>query len=209
MRSTTIKFAVSAAATAAALVLTGCSDDSDNNHEMGQMTSHAGMGTSAPSATAEASAEFNDADVTFTQMMYPHHAQAVEMAKLVEGRTGNPQVIGLADAIEAAQAPEMEQMTRMLASWGKPAPSDMSGMHHGGEMSGMMTPEQMADLASKNGAEFDTAWLTMMIDHHNGAIVMARTELANGQNVEAKTLATTIIAAQETEIATMNGLLHR
>ncbi|MFH5227563.1 DUF305 domain-containing protein [Antrihabitans spumae] len=210
MRSTTIKFAASATVAAAALVLSGCSDDSAGNHDMGQMSSSAGMGTSAaPSATAEASAEFNDADVTFTQMMYPHHAQAVEMAKLVDGRTSNPQVIELADAIEGAQAPEMEQMTRMLAAWGKPAPSDMGGMNHGGGMSGMMPPEQMADLAAKTGEEFDTAWLTMMIDHHNGAIEMARTELADGKNGEAKALAGNIIAAQETEIATMNGLLQR
>ena len=102
----------------------------------------------------------------------------------------------------------MEQITRMLASWGKPAPTDM-GMNHSGGMSGMMTAEQMADLASKSGQEFDTMWLTMMIDHHNGAIEMARTELADGQNGEAKTLATNIIAAQEAEIATMTGLLQR
>ncbi|MBJ8340841.1 DUF305 domain-containing protein [Antrihabitans sp. YC3-6] len=209
MRSTTIKIAASATVAAAALVLAGCSDDSDGNHDMGQMSNSAAMGTSAPSATAEASAEFNDADVTFTQMMYPHHAQAVEMAKLVDGRTSNPQVIELADSIEGAQAPEMEQMTRMLAAWGKPAPSDMGGTNHGGGMSGMMPPGQMADLAAKTGEEFDTAWLTMMIDHHNGAIEMARTELADGKNGEAKALAGNIIAAQEAEIATMNGLLQK
>lgn len=202
--STPIKLAVSAAVVA--LALAGCSDDSSGDHESQISTSAV---TSAPPATADAAIEFNDTDVTFVQMMYPHHAQAIEMAELVPDRTTTPQVLELAAAIESAQAPEMDQITRMLAAWGKPAPSsDMGGMNHGDDVSGMMSPEQMADLATMTGTDFDTMWLTMMIEHHTGAIEMAQTELAGGRNGEAKQLATDIIAAQEAEIATMNGLLQ-
>lgn len=208
-RSTRIKIALTAAAAAATLPIAGCSD---NGHDMSQMS---GTTAAANPESAEAdTATFNDADVTFLQMMYPHHAQAVEMAAMVEEHTTNQPVIDLANAIEAAQGPEMEQMSGLLTQWGKPAaeaqPGDMAGMDHGsGGMSGMMSEDQMSELASKNGAEFDTLWLTMMIDHHNGAIEMAQIELDNGRNADTKNMARTIIGAQQAEIATMQEMLQR
>ena len=58
-----------------------------------------------------------------------------------------------------------------------------------------------------NGAEFDALWLKSMIGHHQGAIEMARAELANGQNVDAKSLAQKIIDAQQAEIEQMKTML--
>ena len=46
-----------------------------------------------------------------------------------------------------------------------------------------------------------------MIGHHQGAIEMARAELANGQNVDAKSLAQKIIDAQQAEIEQMKTML--
>lgn len=74
-------------------------------------------------------------------------------------------------------------------------------------MPGMMTDKQMADLESKNGAAFDKMWLTMMIDHHQGAITMAQRELAMGENAQVKAVAQAIIDGQTTEIATMKAML--
>ncbi|QSE87711.1 DUF305 domain-containing protein (plasmid) [Rhodococcus pseudokoreensis] len=220
LRSTRAKFVLSAAAVSGVLVLAGCSDNSSGGgHDMSQMSNNPSGTTTA--AAAETSA-FNNADVMFLQMMYPHHAQAVEMANMVEGRTTNPQVLDLAKNIAAAQGPEMEQMTALLAQRGMAVPSTdagsgMNGMNHGGTnatadgggMSGMMTPEQMTDLAGKSGADFDTAWLNMMIEHHTGAIEMAQTELADGENAGAKQLATDIVGAQQAEITTMQGQLQQ
>jgi uncharacterized protein (DUF305 family) len=191
---------------------------------MSQMSNNT---TTSAAVSATQTIEFNDADVMFLQTMYPHHAQAVDMANMVDGRTTTPQIVDLAAAIEAAQGPEMEQMTTLLQQWGKPAPeggmsgmnqSDsmsgmdrgdtMSGMDHGsGDMTGMMTDQQMSELAGKSGADFDTAWLAMMVEHHTGAIEMAQTELADGRNTDAKQRATEIIGAQQAEITTMNALL--
>ncbi|WP_016881516.1 MULTISPECIES: DUF305 domain-containing protein [unclassified Rhodococcus (in: high G+C Gram-positive bacteria)] len=219
LRSPRATFALSAAAVSGVLVLAGCSDNSGGGHDMSQMSNNTSGTTSSSSTTVETVA-FNIADVTFLQMMYPHHAQAVEMANLVEGRSTNPQVLDLAKNIAAAQGPEMEQMSALLEKWGKAVPSTdaaggMSGMNHGGMsgmtdgggMSGMMTAEQMTDLAGKSGADFDTAWLNMMIEHHTGAIEMAQTELADGDNADAKQLATAIVGAQQAEITTMTTLL--
>ncbi|MDJ0471980.1 DUF305 domain-containing protein, partial [Rhodococcoides fascians] len=166
-----------AAAAASAFLVVGCSDNgadsSMDGHSMSSMSS-----MPASSAPASSSAQFNDADVMFAQMMYPHHAQAVQMADMANGRTDNPDVLSLAAAIAAAQQPEMDQMTTWLTEWGQPMPDmDMGGMggmdHSSG--SGMMTTQDMDALMAASGPEFDRQWLTMMIAHHTGAIEMANT----------------------------------
>ncbi|MGW6426465.1 DUF305 domain-containing protein [Nocardia sp. NPDC055053] len=194
---------VLAVSAASVLLLAACGDDTESaTHDTHSPTSS----VSATSATAGARTDFNDADVTFLQMMYPHHAQAVEMAKMVPSHTQNQQLIALAAEVEKAQAPEMRQITDLLASFGKPAPSASEG-HDGHAMPGMMTDAQMTALQSATGAEFDKQWLEMMIDHHEGAVDMARTELADGVNPESRQLATAIVATQEAEITTMRGML--
>ncbi|VFA99599.1 DUF305 domain-containing protein [Nocardia cyriacigeorgica] len=189
-----------AAVAAAALTVAGCSDDSTTATET---TTSAATTTSASTRT-----DFNEADVTFLQMMYPHHAQAVDMAKMVPSRTQNPQLLALAAQVEAAQAPEMQQITTLLESFGKPAPSaDEHGGHGGHAMPGMMTPEQMTALENATGPEFDRQWMQMMIEHHVGAIDMANTVLADGVNPDTKALATSIVAAQQAEIDQMKQML--
>ncbi|OZF41957.1 DUF305 domain-containing protein [Rhodococcus sp. 14-2470-1b] len=198
-----------AAAAASAFLVVGCSNDSTDSsmdgHSMGSMSS-------APmsSAQASASAEFNDADVMFAQMMYPHHAQAVEMADMANGRTDNPDMLSLASAIASAQQPEMDQMTTWLTEWGQPMPDmdmgDMGGMDHSSG-SGMMTAQDMDALMAASGPEFDRQWLTMMIAHHTGAIEMANTEIADGSNPDALEMARAIVATQQQEIETMQRLL--
>ncbi|OZE96571.1 DUF305 domain-containing protein [Rhodococcoides fascians] len=190
-----------AAATVGAFLLSGCSDTSTDSSMDGQSTEM---------TSSSASAQFNDADVMFARMMYPHHAQAVQMAEMVQGRSDNPDVQALASAIAAVQQPEMNQLTSWLAEWGQPAPSGdmgtMGGMDHGSGM-GMMTQQDMDALAGLTGAEFDRQWLTMMIAHHTGAIEMAQAEIANGSNQDAQQMARTIVDTQQQEIDTMQQLL--
>lgn len=173
------------------------------------------VGISACSDSDKASAEFNNADVTFAQEMIPHHRQATEMAGLAEGRTENAQVLELADKIEAAQEPEIETMTGWLKSWDKEVPSDsggeMEGMDHGSsssDMPGMMSDEDMAALKDASGAAFDKQFLTMMIEHHEGAVEMAKTEISDGKDNDAVDLAKKIQNDQEAEITTMKALLQ-
>ncbi|BDT97644.1 MULTISPECIES: DUF305 domain-containing protein [Nocardia] len=185
-------------AAVAAVGLAGCGDA-----DTGHTTEHGTSATTSASTSAPARAEYDDADVTFLQMMYPHHAQAVDMARLVPSHTDNQQLRALATQVEQAQAPEMQQITALLQSFGKPAPTTSEG--HGGH--GMMSAEQMAALRAASGPDFDRQWLTMMIEHHQGAITMAETELADGRNADAKALAQAIIAAQRVEIEQMRTML--
>lgn len=189
-----------------ALVAAGCSGSSGGS---------GGDGTSSASgdgaATTEAVAEFNDADVAFAQGMIPHHQQAVEMADLAETRAESQEVKALAAQIRDAQDPEIEQMSAWLEEWGEPVESTDSGMDDGEmggmTMDGMMTDAQMTDLEGASGAAFDTMFLEMMIDHHGGAIGMAKMEIADGSNPDAIALAEAIASAQEAEIETMQALL--
>lgn len=186
----------------AAATLSACTDD--GGHDMNNMSrTSPGSPTTSPSSTP-APGEHNDADVAFATGMIPHHAQAVAMAAMVPTRASSQEVKDLAKQIQAAQDPEIKQMTGWLQAWGKPIPA-ATGMQHGGD--GMMSMDEMGQLETATGAEFDKMWLQMMIKHHQGAITMARTELTGGADADAKTLAQAIIDGQSDEIATMTALL--
>ncbi|MGD9529001.1 DUF305 domain-containing protein [Pseudonocardia sp.] len=166
---------------------------------------------SSPESATVVAAGHNEADITFVQGMIPHHEQAVVMSQLAADRAASPRVKELAATIEQAQAPEIEQMRGFLEAWGVEEDSSMGGMDHGsmgqGGMPGMMSGQQMGGLDRANGAGFDRMFLQMMVVHHEGAVTMARTELADGQNPQAKALAQAIIDQQTAEIAQMQELL--
>ncbi|MDE3724556.1 DUF305 domain-containing protein [Nocardiopsis sp. N85] len=168
--------------------------------------------TSETPTAEQSTAEFNDADVRFARMMIPHHEQAVVMADLAETRAGD-EVADLAERIRDAQGPEIERMNGMLESWGVESGPHMdeSGPHmdmdHGNMMEGMLSEEQMDELESAEGEEFDRLFLEYMIEHHEGAVAMAEAEIADGVDAEARELAQEIVDAQEAEIEEMRGML--
>ncbi|GGS95074.1 lipoprotein [Planobispora rosea] len=210
-RFTMPRIALTAAAGIATLgLLTACGGQEHSTAGPGHSAAtHGTTSGGAPAATSNAqpSASFNDADVTFAQMMIPHHEQAVEMARLAETRAADAEIKELAAKIQAAQDPEIATMTGWLTTWGKAAaPEDGHGGH---DMPGMMTEQDMAKLQQAEGAAFDRMFAELMIAHHRGAIEMAKTEQAQGASPEAVQLAKTIEAAQQAEIEQMEKLLKR
>jgi uncharacterized protein (DUF305 family) len=194
------KFTLLVALLTAALVLAACGSD-EPAHETHSSSSQD---------------KFNDADVTFATDMIPHHAQALVMVDLTRGRTLDPKVSALTEAIQMAQTPEIEQMTTWLTDWHKPIPATMrdhvNAEGHGrmemdSEMPGMMTGEQMSDLDAAKGPAFQRLWLEMMIEHHQGAIEMAKTEQSAGRFAPAIGLAKSIESSQQKEIDLMESLL--
>ncbi|PKV96141.1 uncharacterized protein (DUF305 family) [Amycolatopsis echigonensis] len=168
-------------------------------------------GPESPTPAPSSQAGHNAADVAFAQQMIPHHQQALEMAKMVPSRSSDPKVVDLAGRIDRAQDPEIRQMQGWLKAWGVAATShampgghEMSGDH---PMTGMMSDADMKSLDAAKGPAFDRSWLDMMVKHHQGAVEMAKTELAQGSDAGAKALARKIIEAQQAEIAEMQGLL--
>ncbi|MEU7102367.1 DUF305 domain-containing protein [Streptomyces longwoodensis] len=203
---------VLAAASAAALVLAACGGHGDTGDTGDSSAAHGGhpSDTASPAASAAASpGQHNADDVAFAEGMVPHHRQAVEMADLAPGRARSAEVKKLAADIKKAQDPEIEKLSGWLTSWGEdvPAAGAMDHSLHGGASGGMMTLQEMDQLEKASGKAFDTAFLEMMIKHHDGAVAMARTEKAEGASPDAKAMADAIVTSQSAEIAQMNELL--
>ncbi len=187
--------AVTAALTTA-VVVSSCSKTEDHSQ-------HASASTTSSSTVAAHNAD----DVMFAQMMIPHHQQAVELAALAPEHTTNQAVLKLAATISAEQQPEVRAMQALLLQWDVDpnAVGDHGG--HGSGMAGMVDDATMARLNSLNGPEFDTLWLQAMIGHHQGAIDMAKAEIANGQSVDMTAMAKTMVTAQQAEINQMKQML--
>ncbi|MEU2687029.1 DUF305 domain-containing protein [Streptomyces hygroscopicus] len=229
------RLALVGAVVAGGLLLAGCggNDDTKDAHDGSAKGATATSGATASSAAGA----FNDADVSFAQMMIPHHEQALEMAGLADDRASDARIKSLAGRIEKAQDPEIATLKSWLRDWGKPekaSPGGMPGMDHGsdgaggadgtdhgsggtdgmdhgsgGAMGGMMSEKDMRKLEAAKGAAFDRAFASMMIDHHKGAITMAKDEKENGRNAKAKKLADDVIKNQSAEVTTLRTLLDR
>ena len=190
------------ALTTAALLLGACGSSDMGSMDMGSSDSSSmDMGYSIPE-----SADFNDADVMFAQMMIPHHEQAIEMSDIaLDPSTGaSAAIIALATQIKGAQDPEISQMKNLLTTWGMP--TEMGSMDHSSMMEGMLSLEEMDTLGQLKGAEFDKAWAKGMIAHHEGAIAMANDVVAHGKNSEILALANAVASGQSIEIETLKPL---
>jgi uncharacterized protein (DUF305 family) len=158
-------------------------------------------------------------DVEFMQGMIMHHAQAVEMTALIESHTENKALRLLGARISKSQSDEINFMKRWLEARGEPEQPPMSGMpsmdmpgmdmsRH--QMPGMLTPKQMDALRKAKGAEFNHLFLTGMIQHHNGALIMVKDlfdTAGAGQDAELFNFATDVDSGQRAEIRIMQTML--
>ena len=196
------RIAVGAVALVAALAFTGCATVADRGGGMGDGMDHDDTGQT------DGSSDFNQADIMFAQMMIPHHEQAIEMSDLILAKDGvDPEVVELAEEITAAQGPEIEQMESWLDEWGAPSMMDADDMGGAGGMGGMLTDEELDELAAADGTTGTTLFLEGMIEHHEGAIDMAEQHQEDGESEEALALSASIIDTQEAEIERMQELL--
>lgn len=167
-------------------------------------------------------------DVEFMQGMIHHHAQAVEMVDLIEDRTKNKDLRLIGSKISQSQTDEITFMKRWLTQRGESTEMQMHAAPTGNEhaphghqpakaegehlMPGMLTKAQMEALRNAKGAEFDRLFLTGMIQHHNGALVMVD-ELfktaGSGQDAELFSFATDVDTGQRAEIRSMQTLLDK
>jgi uncharacterized protein (DUF305 family) len=161
----------------------------------------------------------SQADVEFMQGMIMHHSQAVEMTALIPSHTENKDVQSLGARISRSQSDEIKFMQRWLAARGEPvsmAMPEMPDMDNSGQpmalMPGMLTPEQMEALRNAKGAEFDKLFLTGMIQHHNGALIMVKDlfdSAGAGQDAELFDFTTDVDSGQRAEIRIMQSMLEK
>jgi uncharacterized protein (DUF305 family) len=160
----------------------------------------------------------NPADVNFMAGMIPHHAQAVLIAAWAVERTARPDLKVLSERIIVGQRDEIELMRMWLQDRGQPVPAADAthhrmihdGMEHDMLMPGMLTEADLKQLHEASGGEFDRLFLTFMIRHHDGALVMVEelfTSYGAGQDEVVFRFASDVFADQTTEIDRMQGML--
>jgi uncharacterized protein (DUF305 family) len=161
---------------------------------------------------------FTEADVGFMSHMIGHHAQALVMAGWAPSHGASPSVRTLCERIINGQQDEIATMQRWLKDRGQPVPEarpmpmkmESGSMQHEMLMPGMLTDAQMKELDQARGPEFDRKFLTFMIQHHRGALVMVQQLFGtNGAAQDEATfkMANDISADQTTEIARMERML--
>jgi len=170
-----------------------------------------------PPSTTPTAPPWTRADVEFMQGMIMHHSQAVEMTALIPTHTDSPEIRTLGARISRSQADEMNFMKRWLLVRGQPISMAMPGMPDmdmSGNpipaMPGMLTPEQMNALRQAKNAAFDQLFLTGMIQHHNGALVMVKQLFDTrgaGQDADLFNFATDADNTQRAEIGIMQNIL--
>ncbi|PYP39763.1 MAG: DUF305 domain-containing protein [Gemmatimonadetes bacterium] len=175
------------------------------------------IGAASAQAPADsAHSRYTAADVAFMQGMIAHHAQAVEMAALVAARSARPDMQLLAQRIDVSQRDEIATMQRWLRSRHQEVPVFDGGHEHHDStghsmlMPGMLTPEEMAELARATGPGFERLFLQGMIKHHEGALKMVAGLLASrgaAQEPQIFGFASDVDADQRAEIARMRAML--
>ncbi|EME56793.1 DUF305 domain-containing protein [Amycolatopsis decaplanina] len=169
----------------------------------------AGAPISPVPRSAGASAEYNDADVMFLQMMIAHNNQGVEIVKLVKAKQAQKQELkDLAAAIEATQQTESTDMRNWLKAWGKPETGSMdpnAHHHHGGD--GLTDKGLLDALSKKDGPEFTLDFADIFVAHQHNGVALARTELKDGKNPESKALAQRIMDSRTGEVQQIRTLV--
>jgi uncharacterized protein (DUF305 family) len=149
---------------------------------------------SAPAPSEEASRY----EVQFMEGMIDHHAMAVRTADLCLQRATHAELIELCNQIKTTQTTEINWMQSWLEAWydvtHKPSISKSDREHL----------RRMSDLS---GAEFEIAFMRMMIEHHQMAIVEASDCLVNAYHQDLIELCGSIASAQAAEIVTMRSWL--
>ncbi|MFI5924370.1 DUF305 domain-containing protein [Micromonospora sp. NPDC051543] len=146
---------------------------------------------------------YNGLDTVYVQMMIPHHEQALEMSTLATDHAADPRIRAYADRIRAGQGPEIKVLRGWLSTRG--LPETAPGHDHAG-MRGMQSPDAMRRLAAARGVEFDRLFITMMTDHHQGAVTMATDLLSVGADATLNELATSLATEQAIEINRLREL---
>lgn len=168
----------------------------------------AAVSTAATSASASVVDRHDDADIEFAPMVIEHRG-ALAMAQLAVERSNDPSIQGLAETIVATHASELDVMASWLTAWGVEVrdASSMPATDRDTAMLGVVTDQEMRALGDAAGPVFDQLFLSLMIEHHEGTIAMARIEGMSGESTKAVNFAATIVRDQTAETAEMRSIL--
>lgn len=161
----------------------------------------------APREVTEADVPYNLTDVLFCREMILHDRQALTLAGLVEGRSEDAFVGGLADRIKAGEASRVAALAERLRTWDFSVPDAANPPMH--DMPGMLTDAQLVLLRGKRGADFDKLWLTTLARHTGYGMLLAEKARDDGKDRTTKDIAGRLAVAQRAEVNEMATRLAR
>lgn len=142
-----------------------------------------------------------DYDIDFASMMIEHHKGAIEMSEIVLKSGKDEKMKSMANTIISMQKEEISKMEDFIKA-SKPVPSGKMDL-----MSSMKDmDEMMKSMKMYNDPDKDFA--SMMILHHQGAIMMQEKEIANGKNQEIKKMSKESMNDQRKEISEFQQWLN-
>jgi uncharacterized protein (DUF305 family) len=170
---------------------------------------------------ADSAPTADSVDVGFSRDMSAHHLQAVEMANLAQQRSTDGAVRDLAFDIAETQQNQAGRMQGWLSLWGYSLSGGEqmawmgSDAHAGhdmtvsadGLMPGMATDDELAQLRSATGKDFDVLFLQLMTRHHQGGAEMAEYAQTHAGEWAVRRLASSIIESQTAETNLMVSML--
>jgi len=139
-------------------------------------------------------------EIRFLEMMIDHHYGAVKMSELCPGRTVHPELLAMCEMIKTAQLAEIQQMQTWLQTW--------YGVTHE-PMLDRKSEKQIEYLATLTGAAFEKAYMSIMIEHHSMAAMMAVDCLNEAYHPEMLNMCAMMLATQGDEIAQMRIWLQQ
>lgn len=166
------------------------------------------MGAMSMPVTIPKGAIYTEADVRFMQGMIAHHGQAIFMSRLATARGAGPRLLKFANKIDQSQQAEIRLMQAWLEAHGQGVP-DTASYHHT-MMPGMLSAEQIKTLEAAKGTDFDRTFLSLMIQHHEGALKMVADLHAAplaAQDVDVSVFANDVETVQTAEIDLMHQML--
>ncbi|MGL5831125.1 MAG: DUF305 domain-containing protein [Candidatus Altimarinota bacterium] len=135
-------------------------------------------------------------DQQFIEMMIPHHQEAIDSSRIILAKTENAELKDFVQKVIDAQTKEIADMRGWYEQW--------FGMEYAD--GGMYMP-MMPELEKLEGEAADRAYMTGMIGHHQGAIMMAEQLQKFTEREELKKLADDIIISQSAEVALLKNWL--
>ncbi len=178
------------AALLAVAVVSGCSGEAP--------APTATPGTDTPAIT-EAPAGSNAEDATFGTDLMQLQQQAIQLAKLAPSRSSSTELVALANTIATGQQSENQTVKVLLVQWNDGAGPPAAP--------GALDAATGARLESLRGREFDTLWLQSMLGLHRATIDLTQAEISGGHNVDARTLAKSILATRQAQVEQMQQMV--
>lgn len=174
------------------------------NGFVGNMNGMMGMRSQQNTTISQNGSMMGNMDKQFIEQMIPHHESAISMAKLALEKSQRSEIKELANSIIASQSEEITKMKQWYKDWyGTDVPENSMGNNSMSMNGGMMNNMGSSTLA--DATDFDKAFLTQMISHHQMAVMMAQMMLGNTNRPELKQLGEEIVTAQTKEINQMQS----